>query len=243
MEIAEYKNIYQNENTHFFYVATHQLVISLIKKYSKRRKNLKILDAGCGTGLLANKMTLFGDVTGVDLFPEAVNFSKKRGVKVIKSSIEKLPFKDSTYDVVTSIDVLTANSIKNDSVPLKEFYRVLKPNGVLIIRVSANNWLKLNHDKHVHMNHRYDKEELKNKLLIAGFGIDKLSFINSILLPPVILKYFWEKIFKPEVKSSIDLVNPWINVLLTKGLLLENKVFLNIDIPFGIGLVAVSRKP
>jgi len=55
MEKAEYKNIFENEEIHFYYVSTHKLILSLIKKYLLQKRHLKILDAGCGTGLLAKK--------------------------------------------------------------------------------------------------------------------------------------------------------------------------------------------
>ena len=150
MEIVEYENMYRNERDHYFYVATHQLVLSLIEKYAPTpKKQLKILDAGCGTGLLAQKMSKMGRVEAIDFSPEAVKFSKRRKIKVQQASIEKLPFPDDSFDVVVSIDVLTAASIKNDQVALREFNRLLKPGGILIMRVSAYPWLKLIHDKHV----------------------------------------------------------------------------------------------
>ncbi len=242
MEIAEYENIYKNEKRHFFYVSTHQLVISLINKFRPRKK-LKILDAGCGTGLLAKKLQEFGTVYGIDISSEALHFARKRGIKVKKSSIEKLPFLGNSFDVVVSIDVLTHESIKNDLIPLNEFYRILKPEGIFILRVSAYNWLQLIHGKHVHMNHRYERGELFRKLKIAKFSINKLSFIDSILFLPMVLRYFWEKITKPiGTKSAINELNPIINNLLIKALKLESIMFMKINIPFGIGLVAVAKK-
>ena len=244
MEIPEYKNIYINEGGHFFYISTHQLVISIIRIIINPKKKLNILDAGCGTGMLAKKLQRFGIVTGIDINIEALKFARLRGITVKKASIEKLPFKDGSFDVIVSIDVLTHRSIKNDLIPLREFYRVLKPEGFLILRVSANSWLKLIHDKHVHMKHRYGKDELFKKLKTAGFSILKLSFINSILFPPMILKYILEKLVKPKVtKSAITKVNPTINNLLIKALRLESNIFIKINIPFGIGLVAVAKKP
>lgn len=245
MEIAEYKNIYKNEGNHFFYVSTHQLIISLIDSFvAGKKRNLKILDAGCGTGLLAKKLQKFGDVTGVDFSTEALYFAKKRGIKVKRSSVEKLPFENNVFDIVLSIDVIASKSIKNDLLPLIEFYRVLKPGGILILRVSANKWLRLIHDKHVHLGRRYERKELFEKLSKVGFIVEKLSFIHSILFPLIVLRHVWEKISRPKAtKSAIEEINPLVNSLLTQLLLIEAKLFTKFDIPFGVGLVSVCKKP
>jgi SAM-dependent methyltransferase len=244
MEIVEYKNMYQNERDHYFYVATHALVLTLLSHFFPNRKQkLNILDAGCGTGLLAKKMAKFGRVQGIDMSSEALRFAKKRRVDVKKASIEKIPFKKNTFDAVVSIDVLTSSSIKDDLVPLREFYRVLKPGGILILRVSAYPWLKLIHDKHVHMNHRYEKDELKRKLKKADLKLEKISFIHSIFFPLIVLRHFWENLIKPkQTKSAVGKTNPLINNLLIKLLLIEVYLFMKINLPFGLGLVSVSRK-
>lgn len=245
MEIIEYKNMYRHEKDHFFYVATHQLVLTLIDIFAKKTtRPLAILDAGCGTGLLAQKMQKLGKVSGIDLSPEALTFAKKRKIDVQKASIEKLPFKKNVFDVVVSIDVLTSASIKNDLIPLAEFYRVLKPGGILILRVSANRWLRLVHDKHVHMNHRYEKKELRTKLKQTGFKLEKLSFVHSLLFPPIVVRHFWEKLIKPKgTKSAVGKAHPIINSLLVQVLLLEVKLLTKLTMPFGLGLISVGRKP
>ena len=243
MEITEYKNIYNNERTHFFYVTTNILILSLVSKYTSGKK-LKILDAGCGTGLLAKQLQAFGEITAVDFSSEAIKFAKKRGIKATQASILDLPFRKNNFDVLVSVDVITHKSIKNDLTCLNEFYRVLKPGGILILRVSANNWLNMIHDKHVHMNHRYNRGELFDKLNKSNFNVLKLSFVNSILLPALIFRFLIEKITKPKgSKSAINTVNGRVNNLLTKILKYEYKLIMRYNIPFGIGLVAVARKP
>ena len=189
-------------------------------------------------------MQKLGKVTGIDFSSEALYFAKKRGIKVKKASVEKLPFKDNTFDVVISIDVLNHKSIKNDLTALSEIYRVLKPNGITIIRIPANSWMHLNHDRQVHMKYRINKNELLDKLLKSGFIVEKLSFINLVLFPLSLGRFIWEKTQKQKkVDSLISNVNPLINILLIKILLFEAAVFKKINLPIGIGLMTVSRKP
>lgn len=246
MEISEYKNIFENETTHFLYTSRHNLVLTLARRHlPKHTKNTcEILDAGCGTGLLAKKLSKFGHVRGVDIHPEALRFSKIRGVFVKKASVTKLPFKKNTFDLVTSIDVIYHESVQSDQKALKEFYRVLKPSGIAIIRVAANKWLQLSHDKHVHTRQRYSYSEFKHKLTQSGFVIKKLSFVHALLLPPTILQQLKEYIIPPKhTASGITSLPPLFNNILSSIFSIETKIIPYMSIPFGIGLIAVCQKP
>lgn len=244
MEIAEYRNIYENEGTHFFYVGNRNLVLSLAARYLAKNKNtVKILDAGCGTGLLAKKMEQFGEVVAVDNSPEAIKFAKKSGVKARLASVNKLPFKDNVFDLVASVDVIYHKMV-DDKKALAEFFRVLKPGGILILRVPANKWLGTLHDRHVHTRERYDKENLREKLENDGFVIEKLSFVNLSLVLLVLGRRLWERIVRPQGSASAVGKFPRIlNSLLSFSLSLEARFLLAGNLPLGIGLVAVCQKP
>jgi ubiquinone/menaquinone biosynthesis C-methylase UbiE len=243
MQVQEYKNIYSNESSHFFYVANHTIIISLLKKYlSIARKPTKILDAGCGTGLLAKKLKMYGQVVGVDISPEALKYAKKRGIKVIKGSVDNLPFTNNSFDVITCMDVIYHKQV-NDKNALHEFFRVLSPGGILILRVPANNWLKLKHDRHVHSRQRYSKKEINRKIQDAGFTIKKLSYINSPLLPFAILNHFKEKVLRESDSSSIGELPKPINKFITYILLMELNFLAKFNIPFGLGVIVVAQKP
>lgn len=243
MEISEYKNIFKSEETHFFYVGNHKVIISLVEKYAPRAGRLKILDAGCGTGLLAKKLARFGNVAAIDASPEAVKFSQKRGVSARRASVNKLPFKVGSFDLIVSVDVIYHKAV-DDEAALGEFFRVLRPGGILIIRVPANKWLGTLHDEHVHTRERYSKENLKEKLEGAGFEIEKLSFVNLSLVPLVLGRRVWERVMKPKGSASAVSKFPWVlNSLLSFLLSLEASFLREGSLPLGIGLVTVCRKP
>ena len=98
--------------------------------------NRTILDAGCGSGqLLAELSKLDHQLIGMDMSHEMLALTKKRvgaengqnNVELIAADIECLPFKDDTYDVVSTAGVI--EYLQNDNKVLKEFARVLKNNG------------------------------------------------------------------------------------------------------------------
>ncbi len=242
MQLSEYENIYKNEGSHFFYVANHHIILTFVKKYLKTpRMATQILDAGCGTGLLAKKLGQFGKVSAIDISPEAIRFSKKRGVQARQGSINKIPFGAGTFDLVVSMDVLYHKKV-DDKNALREFYRVLKPGGVLILRVSANKWLSLNHDKHVHARQRYSMGEVKNKTLKAGFKLEKVSYVNMVLLPLAIVKQFIETIIEEKETVSGVRSSGFLNTMLLSILSIEPMLISHINLPFGLGIVVVGRK-
>lgn len=241
MQISEYKNIFENEGEHFFYEANHRIVLSLLKKYSQKKARLKILDAGCGTGLLSKKLEKYGDVTGLDFSPEALKFARKRRVKTKLGSVTKIPFKASTFDAAVCVDVIYHSSIKDDIAALKELRRVLKNGGMLILRVPANRWLHLEHDKHVHTRERYTKSLLKRKLKTAKFNLIHLSYVNAILLPLAMVKQFIE-VFVSSKGSGVEKIPSVINSFLKAGLRFELLFVMNETLPFGLGIIAVARK-
>lgn len=244
MRSSEYQNIYKNEQTHFFYKANHALVINLVKKYLSEVKNPKILEAGCGTGLLAKKLSSFGVVEAIDISPEAVKLAKKRGIRAKIASVGKIPFKSSQFDLVTSIDVIYHKKIKSDKIVLNEFSRVLKPGGILIIRVPANKWLTRSTDAHVHTRERYELNNLAKKLKAAKFKVKKISYVNLILLPPAIISWIWEKIATPtSTRSPLPQLPQTANFIAFKHLLFENYLLNFINLPFGLGIIAVCQKP
>lgn len=243
MDISEYKNIFQHENSHFFYVGTHKVILEILQKYLVKKNNINILDAGCGTGLLLKKLKLFGEVHGVDISAEALKFSKKRGIKKIyHSSITKLPFTDKKFDVVLSIDVLYHQKVTSDIKALKEFYRVLKPGGLLIIKVPAYEWLRGHHDIIVQTRHRYEKSELTSKLQSCGFDIQKISYFFTFILPFVLLKRLIDKLISKKVSSEIQDIPSFLNKTLIWLTIFEMKIFLYINLPYGISILAVAKK-
>src|SRR5262249_58230034 len=78
-------------------------------KFASIRSGQRVLDVGCGTGVVAITAARLGaKVTGIDLTPELLTHARENasiptlGVEWREADVESLPFVDSSFDVVVS---------------------------------------------------------------------------------------------------------------------------------------------
>ncbi len=244
MEKSEYQTMYQVEDHHWWYIGMQQITTNLISSLLRGHNTLSILDAGCGTGAAMKYMGKFGRVTGLDLFPVALEFCQQRGLThLTQATVTHLPFGDGTFDLVTSFDVLYHRTIGDYRDAVADFYRVLKPGGYVFLRLPAYNWLRGHHDEVVYTVHRFHAAEIQETLQTAGFTIEKISYANTFLFPLALGKRAAERLFPPEGSTSDVRPNPpWQDKLLAQFLFAEARWLKRFNLPFGLTLIAMGRK-
>ncbi|MBS1960537.1 MAG: class I SAM-dependent methyltransferase [Bdellovibrionales bacterium] len=98
-------------------------------KHSVRNK--RVLDLGCGTGILSERLSAWGaDVFGIDQSPKMIEKAESLHPDLCFQTgcAEKLPFADSAFDIIASS--LVMHYVQDLTVPFREVARVLKPGGV-----------------------------------------------------------------------------------------------------------------
>lgn len=139
MNESEYEQMYNLESYYWWFVARRKLVRDFVRD-CKRPQPGVLLDVGCGTGLNCLMLSEFGSVKGTDRSEQALEFGRRRGIAdLTQSDAEHLQFPDSTFDVLTALDVL--EHVDDDLKALSEMYRVMKPGAWLIITVPAYGFL------------------------------------------------------------------------------------------------------
>lgn len=119
---------------------------ALIKKLVPLEKNLRILDFGCGKGIITQDMLFINPslkITGVDVSKTAIESARKRMPQQKFYSIteeEGLPFKNNSFDFITALDVILF--VYDTELIFKELSRVLKPQGRLLITLPYFGFLK-----------------------------------------------------------------------------------------------------
>tara|TARA_B100000035_G_C20917908_1_gene517099 strand:- start:266 stop:994 length:729 start_codon:yes stop_codon:yes gene_type:complete len=127
---------------HMFNPIRIEYITENIKKHFKLNRNesnflkgIKILDIGCGGGLISEPMTRLGaKVTGIDASKKNINIakmhSKKSGLEIdyINTSPEKLE-EFGKFDVILSLEIV--EHVDNVNLYIKSCSKLLKKNGLM----------------------------------------------------------------------------------------------------------------
>ena len=123
------------------------LVESLVRAGADMSKAL-VLDVATGTGrlplALLSETRFFGRVIGIDISDGMLSRAaeKLRGyrnrVSLLKCEARSLPFPDMTFDVVSCLE--TIELLPDAAAHLREFHRVLRPGGILLISRNTGEW-------------------------------------------------------------------------------------------------------
>jgi SAM-dependent methyltransferase len=104
-------------------------------------KPIKILDAGCGSGIilkyLVNKNHPVKNIIGIDNSNEMLALARKNapGIKILKSDITKSELKDK-FDLIICNQVMHYLDDKDFRKALNNFYRLLNPGGILLFIIT-----------------------------------------------------------------------------------------------------------
>lgn len=236
-----YDELCKREKNDWWFVGRRKIILTFLEKYLGDRRNLNIADIGCGAGGVVDLLGSYGMVTGVDKDRHIVKFNKKNGRRVVCGDLGKLNFPDSSFDLVTLLEVL--EHVDDDLNGLREVFRVLKKRGIFFISVPVFPFLWSSHDFASHHKRRYTKKELETKLLKTGFKILNISYFDSFLFPVILFYRLWANLFDKE-KNKSNFINypPFINFLL-KLIFCSEAFFLKVfNFPVGVSLLVIAKK-
>ena len=242
MEASEYATLAALEDRHWWYVGMRALAQTAVGAL-ELPPDPRILDVGCGTGGNLRWLAGIGRATGVDVAPLALTHAVRRaGPVVARADALSLPFAPGAFDLVTSFEVLYHAAVPDDDAGLREMSRVLAPDGLLLLRLPAHNWLRGAHDRQVHTARRYGLAELRDKIQRAGLIVRHLAPVGLWLLPLAVLQRGWQSRRKAAPASDVRLPPQPINSLLAALLAAEGRLAARHRLPWGLSLFAVAQK-
>lgn len=159
-----------DEHRRKFHLSRYEFACSFVN-------NLYVADIACGTGYGTEILKLRGNarhVIGIDIAEEAIDYAIKHHnpldteFKVGSANNTKLP--SESIDAIISFE--TIEHVDDDLEMLKEFFRILKPGGLLICS-TPNQWPITQH--HLRSYNKLDFEKIINTF----FKLDKIFNQNS----------------------------------------------------------------
>ena len=244
MQTDEYLKLAEVEDRMWYFQGLHALALEALRRGLRPDLAGDVLDAGCGTGGFIKRAlpALPGrGVAGIDFSPLACDLARQRGCpRVEVASITELPFADATFAALTSLDVLV--QVVERERALAEFFRVLKPGGLVVINVAAYKWLWSYHDDSCQTQHRYTRPELVAQTREVGFVVEQATYRNFLTLPFVVAK---RKLFRRATDTSDVKPYPEPVEAAFRGIMAAERMWLRHvgPMPAGSSVFLVARKP
>src|SRR5215212_5698336 len=246
MERAEYLMMAAVEGNHWWYGGMRAITASMLDSAYAGRRDLHVLDAGCGSGGNLRFLRRYGTVAGIDLAAEALSLGRLNTLSALaRASVLALPFADASFDLVTSFEVLYHRAVPDERAALREAWRVLRPGGRLLLRLPAYQFLLRRHDREVHTRRRYTAGPVRALLRDSGFAVERCSYINTVLFPLAVAQQLAERALPTFAPHGSNLLPPSaaLNEALRWPLAAEAAwIARGRSFPFGLSILCLARK-
>jgi SAM-dependent methyltransferase len=243
MNQAEYTKMAEFENDYWWHQGKVHLVTTLVESMFPGRKDLKILEIGCGTGGVTKSLTEYGDVTGIDTSADALEYCRKLGLtNILQADINEMDLSEyqGKFDLVLALDVL--EHIQDDLETMRRVRRLLNKGGLFLINVPAYKFLWSEHDEALHHKRRYHSLELTTKLKDSGFKIVKRTYFVAAVFPVMVIYRMLGNFFRRSAypKTSYVILPKFLNNLMVKVLSVEAAIARRAALPVGATLTVVA---
>ena len=133
----KWASLYDKDNDDLLGTVSQPIAVQIFQEFVKDKK-LKIVDVGCGTGLVGQELKKSGFINfdGIDISQEMIDIAYGRGYKALflGNLNESLPFKSKSYDAALCVGVFTHGHVGSDR--LSELARIVKSGGIICFTVN-----------------------------------------------------------------------------------------------------------
>jgi dolichyl-phosphate beta-glucosyltransferase len=228
------------DTRHWWFRSKGRFVAAAIQRHVPAdRRDGYLVDVGAGAGgvtvLLGWPHRRLLAVDGSESL--AASAHKRHSVLAAVGAGERLPIRQGSVAIVTLLDVV--EHLRQPDQTLRETWRVLRPNGHLVVTVPAHGWLWSGADELLGHVRRYTRPALRRQLAAAGFRPVSMSHIFSWLVVPLLLQ---RRLATGEEQLGLDRRSPLLDrvaLLLTR---LELMVVRHLSLPLGTSIICVAVK-
>lgn len=196
----------------------------------------RVLEIGCGTGTITSFLVDRQLVVGTDVVDSYVRSTGERyrdrpNIVIrrhdLSESIE--PLRDYRFDSAVSVNVF--EHIANDEAAMKAVYALLEPGGTFTLLVPSHPALLGTFDRDIGHHRRYTKDGLRHKLEASGFVVERIRRSNPLGALGWLVNVRLLGLRRLRGAGLFDRLVPVLAVL------------DRVELPLGLSLIAVARKP
>ena len=242
MERTVYNRLDQLEGQHWWFTARRKILKNVISQFAPKKAQLRLMEAGCGTGGNLKMLSSFGKLDAFELDDEARVIAKGKLPMDIKSGMlpDHVPYQPGSFDVVVAFDVI--EHVEHDVESLASLGKQLAPGGRLVMTVPAMPWLWSKHDETHHHYRRYTKTSLNEALVQAGLKPVRISYFNTLLFPMIAGVRLLRQALNIKETADDRMPSPAVNSVLKSIFSFESNWVGRVSMPVGVSLLAVAQR-
>jgi SAM-dependent methyltransferase len=231
------------DRRHFWFRARGAMVTWAMRRHFGAPRS--VMEIGCGVGgMLARIRDALPEaaLTGSDIHTTALPYAAARlpRAALLQMDATRIPF-DAEFDVIAACDVI--EHIVRDDLALAEMHRAVKPGGGIVVTVPQDPKLWSAWDEASFHQRRYTRRQLRDTVEAAGFRIERLVSMSSLLYP--LMRLARGRARNDESSSTDSELNvaPPVNFVLSRIMDVERFLLRHgIDFPFGGSLLLIGRR-
>lgn len=228
--------------TYWWFVGRIAILNGILRRFGRRYR--KALDVGCGSGQNMRLLSRYSEcVVGLDRSPVALKLAAQEKLPIMRADAQAIPLPDGSVDLLSALDVI--EHLEDDLAALREFRRVLKPDGLLLLAVPAYRFLWSEHDEALMHRRRYVASDLHARLNRCGFRLIKRSYAVFFAFFPIVAYRLFRGLFPKDPVAPratyVGLPGP-LNRLLIMLLQFEAWTLGAINLPWGTSIVVLAQK-
>jgi SAM-dependent methyltransferase len=243
-DAAYYGDLYALEARNYWFRARNALLAWALCKYFPAARTF--LEIGCGTGFvlagIAGAMPQLA-IHASEISSGGLPYAARRvpQAELFQMDARAIPYAGH-FDIIGLFDVL--EHIEDDALVLAQAHRALRSGGGLMLTVPQHRFLWSQYDQHAHHVRRYGAQELKRKVLAAGFRIVMMTSFVSLLLPLMMLSRLMRRAPAADFDVLAELrVGRVANFLLESALALERALIaIGARFPAGGSLLLIAQR-
>ncbi|MGH7401358.1 MAG: class I SAM-dependent methyltransferase [Candidatus Rokuibacteriota bacterium] len=230
----------EEDRAHWWFLGRRAVILAEMARRLPAGRG-RLAELGCGSGGMLEALARFGTAVGVETDPVLRERARERGLDVRAGALpDAIPLEIGRWDAVCLFDVL--EHVDDEAGALGACGRLLVPGGWLFVTVPAYAWLWSRHDELLGHRRRYTTGTLRRAAEEAGFAVERLTYFNSLLAPPIIAVRLARAVLQ-RPGHDLDRPAPLWNRALAACFAAEARLLGWMSPPFGISILLAARRP